>query len=86
VKIYMIVANPGTTLSCAVPTSAAAGQGAGMRRASEDVRLNEYAARLRHVTEWSRAASTELFPVNADSSKVKQPKIHVPQPPQERSP
>jgi len=71
------IGNPGTSLSCAIP-SAAVGQGSGLGRTVEF-------ARVRRIDDGPRWFTTAV-PMYAAVSAAKQPQKHVPPPPQERSP
>ncbi|NKQ59323.1 hypothetical protein HFP15_41455 [Amycolatopsis sp. K13G38] len=77
----MTIGNPGTMLSCAIPMSAAAGQGAGMRW-SERALFTTHGVRVR----LGNAAFDLAAPAYIDVPTAKQPKYHVPHPLLERSP
>lgn len=78
---FMKIGIPGTTLSCATPMGTAAGQGTDMRWHAEYV----VSARLRAVAV-TRVLGINAARTDADLPTHKQPKIHVPHPPLERSP
>lgn len=77
-----LIGNPGTTLSCATPMGMTAGRGTGLRWADVYVAA---AVRVRHLVA-VRVNGTAAARTIADLPTSKQPKIHVPQPPLERSP
>lgn len=85
-EITMMIGNPGTALSCATPVSAVVGQGIGLRWAKENVLSAGIPARLRRLAARSSAFGAEVMPTATDLPTYKQPTIHVPHPPLERSP
>jgi hypothetical protein len=85
-EITMMIGNPGTTLSCATPVAAVAGQGMGLRWGKEIALSAGVPARLRPLANRSRAFGVVVVPAATDMPTYKQPKIHVPHPPLERSP
>ena len=72
------IGTPGTTLSRAIPMSAAAGQGAGARHTVEF-------ARVRRTDDWAALFGITV-PTSTALHVAKQPQTYVPQPPRERSP
>lgn len=85
-RILNIISNPGTTLSCAAPASAAVYQGAGMRRIDGRGLSAVRFTRLHRIVGWTNANVDEVAPVTADVPTAQQPKTYVPHPPIERSP
>jgi hypothetical protein len=75
------IGNPGTALSCATPMGTTAGQGTGMGWHAEYV--VSASARAAAVT---RVLGIDVVRTDVDLPTRKQPKIHLPQPPLERSP
>ncbi|HKS45709.1 MAG TPA: hypothetical protein VJT49_11465 [Amycolatopsis sp.] len=81
-KICLTIDSPGTAPFCAMPHVGNAGQGTGVYWAAEAVPTTG----LRRVANGTSVFGPAGTPLNVDLPSLKQRPIHVPLPPQERSP
>ena len=82
-KIFTMMGNPGTTLSCATLLATTGGRGTGMYWTAEAALSAGLTARPRHLVDGTRVFSIQA---NADLPSAKQPPIRVLLPHLERSP